>query len=149
MLLCIATISVKGIIVGAKTIGGFEMEALQSAWHSLPSIWSDEDIVHLCTLGFDTMWKKTFSLTTHEGTSQIPNLKKLVNVISSFPNSNADVERNFSMLSDIVTKKRNRLRGSTVDAICVVKSALRARKEDASTMSISDKHASFVRLRYR
>ena len=44
------------------------------------------------------------------------------------------------MLPDIVTKKRNKLASSTVNALCVVKFALKCRKETAYNMVIDKRH---------
>ncbi|KAF0745153.1 Uncharacterized protein FWK35_00028234 [Aphis craccivora] len=46
-----------------------------------------------------------------------PNLSELVLVVLTLPHSNAGVERVFSMLTDIKTKKRNRLNPNTVKAL--------------------------------
>ena len=49
-----------------------------------------------------------------DGKVRCPVLNKLVNAIRSLPNSNADAERMFSMLTAIKTKKRNKLPPSNV-----------------------------------
>jgi len=69
-----------------------------------------------------------------------PNLKSLLNAVRSLPNSNADSERIFSLLPDIKTKKRNKLSSVTVNATCVIKSALKARRETAVDINIHERH---------
>ncbi|KYN38056.1 hypothetical protein ALC56_07576 [Trachymyrmex septentrionalis] len=56
------------------------------------------------------------------------NLTNLLNAVRSLPNSNADPERMFSLLSNVKNKKRNKLSSTTVNA-CVFKLALKEREE--------------------
>ena len=58
-----------------------------------------------------------------------PNLKIVLNAVRCLPNSNADVERIFSLLTDLKTNKRNKLSSATINAICVIKSTLKARNK--------------------
>ena len=90
-------------------------------------------------LNFDEMWKQIFQCTY-----QYPNLKSLLNAIRSLPKSNADSERIFSLLPDLKTKKRNKLSSVSVNASCVLKSALKARRETAVDIEINEKHLSLM-----
>jgi len=85
------------------------------------------------------MWKQIFKHA--HGYS---NLKSIVNAIRSLPNSNADSERIFSLLLDLKTKKRNSLSSVSVNATCVVKSALKTRKETALHLAITEKYMSLM-----
>ena len=67
------------------------------------------------------MWKKIVR-------NKYPNLKSLVNAVRSLPHSNADPERMFSLLTDLKTKKRNKLSNACVNATCTFKSALKEEK---------------------
>ena len=67
-----------------------------------------------------------------------------MNTIRLLPNSNADPERMFSLLTDLKTKKRNSLSSSSVNSTCVFKSALKARGETPITMAIEEKHLSLM-----
>ncbi|EZA47913.1 hypothetical protein X777_15032 [Ooceraea biroi] len=65
-----------------------------------------------------------------------------VSAVRSLPNSNADPERTFSILTDLKTKKRNKLSPTCVNATCVIKSALKTRGETATSMTITQEHLS-------
>jgi len=67
-----------------------------------------------------------------------------MNAIQTLPNSNADPERMFSVLSDLKTKKRNKLPVTNVNALCVLKSALKSRKETVLNMNINERHLSLI-----
>ncbi|KYN26715.1 Putative nuclease HARBI1 [Trachymyrmex cornetzi] len=76
--------------------------------------------------------------------TKYPNLTNLLNAIQSLPNSNADPERMFSLLSNIKNKKCNKLSSTSVNASCVFKSALNAREETCLNMIIDEKHLSLM-----
>lgn len=48
----------------------------------------------------------------------------------------------FSFLTDLKTKKRNKLSSVSVITACIVKSALKARGETSLSMTIEEKHLS-------
>jgi hypothetical protein len=48
------------------------------------------------------------------------------------------------LLPDIKTKKRNKLSSASVNATCVLKSALKARRETAVDIEINEKHLSLM-----
>ena len=63
-----------------------------------------------------------------DGKVRCPVLNKLVNAIRSLPNSNADTKRAFSMLTNIKTKKHNKVHPNNVQSLYVFKSILRTRE---------------------
>jgi len=71
-------------------------------------------------------------------------MTKLINAIRSLPNSNADAGRTFSMLTDVKTKKRNKLSTIHVQAMCAIKLNLRARGKTAQTMEVDTRHLAFM-----
>ncbi|KAL6265700.1 hypothetical protein P5V15_002499 [Pogonomyrmex californicus] len=90
------------------------------------------------------MWKEILQRQYLSNETKYPNLRALFNSIRALPNSNAAPKRIFSLLTDVTTKKRNRLSSTTVNAICVLKSALKARNETALNMKLDKKHLSFM-----
>ncbi|KAL6265786.1 hypothetical protein P5V15_002599 [Pogonomyrmex californicus] len=96
------------------------------------------------------MWKEILQRQYLNNETKYPNLRALFNSIRALSNSNAAPERIFSLLTDVKTKKRNRnektkrLSLTTVNAICVLKSALKARNETALNMKLDEKHLSFM-----
>jgi len=121
----------------AQTLGGFDENELQQEWYSLHLDFTIEEKEQLSKLNFDEMWKKIVR-------NKYPNLKSLVNAVRSLPHSNADPERMFSLLTDLKTKKRNKLSNACVNATCTFKSALKARGETILDMDINEKHLSLM-----
>jgi len=124
----------------AKTIGGFDEDALKKEWIALPLGFTLEEKQNLSKLNFDNMWKKILQCQYPNNIAKYPTLTNVLNTVRSLPNSNADPERIFSVLNDLKTKKRNKLSSATVNATCVFKSALKARKESAINTIIEEKH---------
>jgi len=127
-----------------KTIGGFNEDDLKKEWLALPLDFTTEEKQSLSKKTFDEMWKKILKCQDSNNIDKYPNLKSVLNAVRSLPNSNADSERMFSFLSDLKTKKRNKLSSDTVNAICVLKSALKTRNETCINMKIEEKHLSLM-----
>lgn len=66
------------------------------------------------------MWKKILDTKDFNGEKLFPTLEYLIEIVFSLPHSNVEAERIFSMVTDIKTKKRNRLSNETVSAICTI-----------------------------
>jgi len=73
----------------------------------------------LTCLELDDMWKSIAEFTNFDGEKMFPNLESLVKVVLSFPHSNAEAERIFSIVTDVKNKKRNRLANDTVSLVCI------------------------------
>lgn len=123
----------------AQILGGFDDNGLRKEWYSLHQDLTEIEKDNLAILNFDEMWKQIF-----QRTHQYPNLKSLLNAIRSLPHSNADAERVFSFLPDLKTKKRNALSATSINASCVIRSALKARGEAATDIQVTDKHFSLM-----
>lgn len=123
----------------ARTLGGFDDNDLRKEWYTLHQGFTETEKKNLAKFNFDEMWKQIFQCN-----DQYPHLKSLLNAIRSLPNSNADSERIFSYLPDLKTKKRNKLSSVSVNAACVLKSALKARRETAANLEINKKHLSLM-----
>ncbi|KAK0156734.1 hypothetical protein PV327_011671, partial [Microctonus hyperodae] len=99
---------------------------INSEWVNLPYFLEAEQIQHFSSLPLENMWSEIFKL---EYTSDLPafnNLKKLVDLALILPHSNAEAERVFSNVTDVVTKKRNRIGNGKVAATCKVRSHFQA-----------------------
>lgn len=123
----------------AQTLKGFDENGLKEEWLMLASDFTIEEKQNLIKINFDNMWKEILKRQSVNN-PKYPNLRSLLNAVRSLPHSNADPERTFSLLSDLKTKKRNRLSSTSINATCVFKSALKTRGETALNMVINDKH---------
>ncbi|KYN14480.1 hypothetical protein ALC57_13316 [Trachymyrmex cornetzi] len=110
--------SVQVVLFVAQRFGGFDEEILKEEWQFLKFV-----LPHV----------RCYNI-----------LYYLINAIRFLPNSNADAERVFSMLTDVKTKKRNKLHPSNNQSLCVFKSILRARGETARTMIVDTRHLTLM-----
>jgi len=117
---------------------------LQKEWRFLNLNFTLEQKVKIINLNFDNAWKTILAAKKADGTFKYPTMTKLINAIRSLPNSNADAERTFSMLTDVKTKKRNKLSAIHVQAVCVFKLNLRARGKTAQTMEVDTRHLALM-----
>jgi len=128
----------------SKTIGDFDEDALKKEWIALGSDLIIKGKENLSKLNFDNMWKEILQCQYPNNISKYPNLTNVLNAVRSLPNSNADPERMFSLLTDVQIKKRNKLSSASINAICVFKSALKAKRETCINMTIEEKHLSLI-----
>jgi len=117
---------------------------LQKEWQFLNLNFTLEQKVKIINLDFDNAWKTILAAKKADGTFKYPTMTKLINAIRSLPNSNADAERTFSMLTDVKTKKRNKLSAIHVQAVCVFKLNLKAKGKTAQTMEIDTRHLALM-----
>lgn len=93
------------VIFIARRIGGFNEEMLQKEWRCQDMDFSSEQRKQIMTLNFDNAWKTILASKDADGKFKYPMLTKLVNAIRALPNSNADSERVFSMLTNKKTEQ--------------------------------------------
>jgi len=135
---------IEDVLFIAKRFGGFDEEMLRKEWQFLNLDFALKQKAKIINLDFDDAWKTIMATKDTNGQFKYPTISKLVNAVRSFPNSNADAERVFSMLTDVKTKKRNKLNPNHVQALCVFKSNLRARGQMAQTMKVDDRHLALM-----
>lgn len=86
------------------------------------------------------MWKKILEFKNFNEEKMFPNLELLIEAVLSFPHSNAEAERIFSIVSDIKSKKRNRLTNETVSAMCTIRSSFQAEGINCTNFEIDSEH---------
>ncbi|EZA58879.1 General transcription factor II-I repeat domain-containing protein, partial [Ooceraea biroi] len=111
----------------ARNLGGFDEEYLKEEWFTLPTDFTTEEKKSMAALNFDDMWKAIVQRQLPNSIYKYPNLRNILNAVRSFPNSNADPERMFSILTELKSNTRNKLSSTCVNATCVLKSALKNR----------------------
>lgn len=86
------------------------------------------------------MWKQILDRKDFNGQKLFPALELLIEIIFSLPHSNAEAERIFSMVTDIKTKKRNRLLNDAVSAMCTIRSNFQAENINCVTFQVDPTH---------
>ncbi|KAG0423203.1 hypothetical protein HPB47_001008, partial [Ixodes persulcatus] len=93
--------------------------------HLLPK----SEKIELQTKSPDAFWGQVSKTKTFDDKLVLPNIATLAKQVLTLPHSNAETERILSMLSDMKTRKRNRLGPESVNALLLVKSAMATRGE--------------------
>lgn len=69
-----------------------------------------------------------------------PHLELLVESVLTFPTSNADAERIFSIVTDVKNRKRNALSNDTISAICKIRSSFQAENINCVNFETDSRH---------
>ena len=80
------------------------------------------------------------SLKNGANEKMFPELCKLASLVKILPHSNADSERVFSVVTDVRSKKRNRLGAESLNAICVSRISFRSKNIDCTTFQVAKEH---------
>ena len=84
-------------------------------------------------LSWEEYWMTVRNVKVSSGEPKYPNLLRFVEVVGSFPFSNAAVERVFSLLKRIKTDDRTRLKSSSLVSLIQCKLAMKNGKYNAAT----------------
>lgn len=79
-------------------------------------------------------------LQTLDDKQEFANISTLAKLILSLPHSNADAERIFSMISDVKTKKKDKLGPNSINAALIVKSVMASKGMSCKDIKIDKKH---------
>jgi hypothetical protein len=126
--------------VATKFANYIDLTNLSVEWSKLPHVFSELDINNFKSMKVDQMWLKIAETKNFNEEDLFPNLGKLASLVLTLPHSNAEAERIFSVVTDIKTKKRNRIGSGTLNSMCVVRSSLQNKEVDCTTFKITRQH---------
>ncbi|XP_066585576.1 protein FAM200A-like [Prorops nasuta] len=128
-----------------RQLGTFDERSIAKEWIYLYRKESSEVRSYWSKLPFDEMWIAICSVKDNNDELKYPQLRSLLCLVRSLPHSNAEAERCFSIIPDCKTSKRNKIGADTLNAICVLKYALRCRNETPLTMNITKGHIDLMK----
>jgi len=132
--------SIKDLSYIARRVENIDLSKLSFEWRVLPTVFSDSEKINLALLEIDEMWAKILEFKDVNEEKMFPNLELLIETVLSFPHSNAEAERIFSMVTDIKNKKRNRLDSSTLSAMCIVRSSFQTENINCTNFETDSRH---------
>ena len=94
----------------AIRLGNIDITKLAIEWRTLPNAFNDSEKKELASLEIDEMWSKILDLRDFDEEKMFPNLELLIESVLTFPHSNAEAERIFSIVTDVKIKKKKLLR---------------------------------------
>lgn len=124
----------------AIRLENIDITKLAVEWNILPTIFNDVEKKELASLKIDEMWKKILDFKDFNDEKMFPNLELLVESVLTFPHSNAEAERIFSIVTDVKNKKRNSLCDDTISAICKIRSSFQAENTNCVNFEVESRH---------
>lgn len=114
---------------------------IMDEWRSLPYFFNQQQIEHLKTLSIQNMWHeisnaKDFVIDCFK----FANLSKLAKLVQALPHSNSEAERIFSIVTDVKTKKRNKLNDDTLNSIAVIRSSFQDKNSSCVDFKVTKAH---------
>lgn len=128
-----------GIVEHLKIIE-IDITKLAVEWITLPSVFTDLEKKELASLEIDEMCRRILECKDCNDQKIFSNLQLLVDIVLTFPHSNAEAERIFSIVTDVKNKKRNKLSNETISAISIVRSSFQTENINCVNFEPDCKH---------
>lgn len=113
--------------------------ALSAEWVALPFELTDIKI-NLQNATIEDLWKFIANIKDINDTIMFPELNKLLSIILCLPQSNAPAERTFSIVTDVMCPKRNKMSPYNLNALCIVRSYFQSRDMHCFDFEVNDRH---------
>jgi len=131
---------IRNLTCVASRISHIDVAKIEYEWTILPTIFDEIEKKELGNMNINEMWAKILEYKDFDGEKMFQNLELLVQAVLSFPHSNAEAERIFSIVTDVKNKKRNRLSIETISAICIARSSFQAHNIQCMNFEPDSRH---------
>lgn len=118
----------------------FDINELTMEWRRLKVLINQEQKKELISLDVEEFWHQISKLEDYSEVLMYKNLADLAKLCLCLPHSNAESERIFSIVTDVKTKKRNRLGDDTLNSISVIRSSFGAKNIDCTNFEVTKEH---------
>lgn len=108
-------------------------------WNMLPAFLNEAEKLKLKFYKVVRFWRAVFDYKNSVNQRIFPNISELAFICMTIPHANADVERIFSMITDVKRKNRNRMLTKTTRSLIKVKTELKRKKKHCYDFEISSK----------
>lgn len=110
-------------------------------WRQLPCAFNLKEIEHLKSLNIAEMWHELSLLKEYvDNSPRFFNICKLAKLVLALPHSNAEAERVFSIVTDVKTKKRNRIGDKSLNSVAVIRSSFQDKNINCISYKVVSKH---------
>ncbi|XP_076673658.1 uncharacterized protein LOC143371905 isoform X2 [Andrena cerasifolii] len=116
----------------------FNCNDVLNEWRLLPFYFSLEEKASLKILDIPEFWSQISNTNDISGKYMFKNISKLARLCLSLPHTNADVDRFLSIVTEIKTKERNKLKPQTVAALTRIKLDLTDKNVNSFDYKITD-----------
>jgi len=106
-------------------------DKLIEEWRQLPCEFNLKEIQRLKSLNILDMWHELSLVKdfVHDN-PRFFNICKLAKLVLALPHSNAEAERIFSIVTDVKTKKRNRIGDKSLNSVAVIRSSFQDKNQN-------------------
>lgn len=111
------------ISLAQKLKVAIDITRLDLEWNNILHEFTEPQKKSLMQMNVECFWKAIAGTRDIEDNLAFPNCVLLACTVMSFPHSNSDAERIFSIVTDVKTKKRNHLGDLTLNAIALTRSS--------------------------
>lgn len=101
---------------------------------------SPEELKEFKTEDVAYSWWQIKESKNFHGNRLFPNLSQLAAHVLALPHANSDAERIFSIVTDVLTKKRNRLSHEVLNSICIIRSYLQSANKTCVSTKFNENH---------
>lgn len=116
-------------------------------WRTLEFNFSQDEIKSFKKMNVLEFWCKLIKTKNFNDNLVFSNLLTLVEIIFALPHANADAERIFSIITDVRTKKRNKLSHTLLNSVCIIRSFLQNENINCNDFKCNPNH--FKHLNYK
>lgn len=124
-----------------------DINHLTHEWLTMEYNFTENERQSLSMLDVEQFWAIICKSKNFNDNFMFPNFAKLINIILSMPHANADAERIFSVVTDVRTKKRNKLSHDNLSSICIISSHLQSNTSNCISFKCTDSH--FKRMNFK
>jgi hypothetical protein len=103
----------------------YSIEKIERSWFIKDEYVDSDGINRIQYHSIDFYWNKIFSILTSTGVPKYPTLSKLVKNVLIISHGNAQIERGFSINSNIITENRSGLSESSINGLRLVYDAVK------------------------
>lgn len=116
-------------------------DKLIEEWRQLPCEFNLKEIHRLKSLNIPDMWHELSLVKdfVHDN-PRFFNICKLAKLVLALPHSNAEAERVFSIVTDVKTKKRNRIRDKSLNSVVVIRSSFQDKNQNCISYKVEGRH---------
>jgi len=99
-----------------------DVNSVKYEWRNLPFHFTQDEKEKLIQLPAIEFWYKLQKVQDFFGKYLFKNIAKIALIVLTLPYSNAEAERVFLVVTDIKTKKRNKIGNNSVNSVCIIRS---------------------------
>lgn len=113
--------SLEAVWTKFSAVPGIDGKIIDREWKNIALNFDPIEAETLAKLSIEEFWFKLAHIKKFDDDLEYPEIVKLARLCMILPHSNAETERVFSVVSDVKTKKRNKIGSDALNAVSVIR----------------------------